>query len=91
MRVSFLEPPAGRFRGEESFAGRHTEIAECIAMSVELSEVERLRERLRKMIDGELVQFRDAARMLCGGKNPQKAFVVRLEKSRAEWRRRHPK
>jgi len=34
-------------------------------MSVELSEVERLRERLRMMPGGELLQFCDAARILC--------------------------
>jgi hypothetical protein len=60
-------------------------------MSVELSEVERLRERLRMMPDAELLQFCDAARILCAAKNPQKAFQVQLREARAEWMRRHPK
>jgi len=60
-------------------------------MSVELSEVERLRERLRIMPDAELIQFCDAARVLCEAKNPQKAFEFQLKEARAEWRRRHPK
>jgi hypothetical protein len=60
-------------------------------MSVALSEVERLRQRLRMMPDAELVQFCDAARILCAGKNPRKAFEVQLKEARAEWLRRHNK
>jgi len=60
-------------------------------MSGGLSEVERLRERLRMMPDSELLQFCDAARILCAAKNPQKAFEFQLKEARAEWRRRHPK
>jgi hypothetical protein len=57
-------------------------------MSVVLSEVERLRERLRMMPDGELLQFRDAARIVCGAEDLQKTFEVQLKEARAEWRRR---
>jgi len=53
--------------------------------------VERLRQRLRMMPDAELVQFCDAARILCAGKNPRKAFEVQLKEARAEWLRRHNK
>jgi hypothetical protein len=60
-------------------------------MSVELSEIDSLRERLRKWTDAELVQFLDAVGMLCSDKNPQRAFEVQLKEARAEWRRRHPK
>ena len=59
-------------------------------MSGALSEVERLRERLRMMPDGELFQFCDAARIACEAKNPQKAFAIQLKEARAELRRRHP-
>jgi hypothetical protein len=60
-------------------------------MSVELSEVERLRQRLQMMSDAELLQYYDAARIVCSAKNPQKAFQVQLREARAEWLRRHPK
>ena len=60
-------------------------------MSVELSEVERLRQRLQMMSDAELLQYYDAARIVWSAKNPQKAFQVQLREARAEWLRRHPK
>ena len=61
-------------------------------MSVELSEVERLRKRLSRMTDAELLRFVDAARMLCEGKkHPSKAHTVQLTEALAEWLRRHPK
>jgi hypothetical protein len=60
-------------------------------MSVELSEVERLRKRLGMMPDAELLQYCDAARIVCAAKNPRKAFEVQLKEARAEWLRRHPK
>jgi hypothetical protein len=60
-------------------------------MPVELSEVERLRQRLQMMSDAELLQYYDAARIVCAAKNPQKAFQVQLREARAELLRRHPK
>ena len=54
------------------------------------SELERLRKRLSRMTDAELLQFGDAARMLCEGKNPSKSYTVQLNEARAEWRRRRP-
>ena len=57
-------------------------------------DIEKLRERLRKMSDKELREFGTAARHMVSpkanmGKPPLPAFVVQLEEARAEWRRRH--
>ena len=59
-------------------------------------DIEKLRERLRKMTDAQLLEFGRAARQLCSpeanfGKPPREVFVIQLEEARAEWRRRHPK
>jgi hypothetical protein len=56
-------------------------------------EIEKLRERLRKMTDEELLKFGKAARYMVSpranmGKPPLPAFVLQLEEARAEWRRR---
>jgi hypothetical protein len=55
------------------------------------SEVERLRKRLSRMTDAELLRFVDAARVLCEGKNPSKSYTVQLKEARAEWVRRQQK
>ena len=60
-------------------------------MSNEVSEVERLRQRLRTMPDSELLQFCDAARIVCATKHSRKALDVQLKEAHAEWLRRHPK
>jgi hypothetical protein len=59
-------------------------------------DIEKLRERLQKMTDAQLLEFGRAARRLCGpeatfGKPPREVFVTQLKEARAEWRRRHPK
>jgi len=53
---------------------------------INLSELEQLRERLRKMIDKQLVQFGKAARFMCRDKEPRQVFVIQLEEARGEWR-----
>jgi hypothetical protein len=56
--------------------------------------LQRLRERLRKMSDEELIKFGKAVRSLCypprvsPTPNP---FLEQLEMAREEWRRRHPR
>jgi hypothetical protein len=53
-------------------------------------DVEKLRERLLKMRDEELIQFIDAARHTCSTKNPPETFTLQLWEARAEWLRRQP-
>jgi hypothetical protein len=65
-------------------------------IQIESFDIEKLRERLRKMSDAQLLEFGRAARQLCSpeanfGKPPREVFVIQLEEARAEWRRRHPK
>jgi len=52
-------------------------------------DLQRLRDRLQKMTDQQLLKFGRAARALEHSDNP--AFKVQLEEAREEWRRRHPK
>ena len=59
-------------------------------------DIERLRERLRKMSDQELIQFGKDVRYLCSpeanfGKPPLEVWTMQLRDGREEWRRRHPK
>jgi hypothetical protein len=54
-------------------------------------ELERLRTRLRKMTDAQLVSFGKAARSLCRDPKCPEVFKRQLEEARAEYRRRHPK
>ena len=59
-------------------------------------DIEKLRERLRKMSDAQLLEFGRAGRQLCSpeanfGKPPREVFVIQLQEARAEWARRHPK
>jgi len=57
-------------------------------------DIERIRERLRKMSDLELRQYGRAARDLPNPKKnfgpPNPSFQVQMDEARAEWRRRHP-
>ena len=58
--------------------------------------VDDLRARLRKMSDGKLHEFGEAARYMVSpkanlGKPPLPVYVLQLEETVAEWRRRHPK
>ena len=58
-------------------------------------DVERIRERLRKMSDHELRKFGRSARDMADPKKnfgaPNPAFKIQLDEARAERRRRHPK
>jgi hypothetical protein len=56
-------------------------------------DLEQLRTRLRKMTDAELRRFGKAAKFMCSpganlGTPPRECFVIQLEETRAEWRRR---
>lgn len=63
-----------------------------MSIAIESSdELEKLRERLRKMPDDELLSFGKAARSLCRDPRCPDTFKRQLEEARAEWRRRHPK
>ena len=62
-----------------------------IAFESEDVQLQKLRERLRKMPDNELVQFGKAARSLCRNRDCPDTFKRQLEEARAEWRRRHPR
>jgi hypothetical protein len=57
-------------------------------------DVERVRERLRKMSDHELRKFGRSARGMADPKKnvgtPNPAFQIQLDEARAELRRRHP-
>jgi hypothetical protein len=63
-------------------------------IQTEPEDVERIRERLRKMSDLELRQYGRAARDLSNPKKnfgpPNPSFQIQLDEARAEWRRRHP-
>ena len=52
-------------------------------------DLQRLRDRLQKMTDQQLLKFEKASRALENSDNP--AFKAQLEEAREEWRRRHPK
>jgi hypothetical protein len=63
-------------------------------IQTEPEDIERIRERLRKMSDIELRKYGRAARDLADPKKnlgkPNPSFQVQLDEARAEWRRRHP-
>jgi hypothetical protein len=59
-------------------------------------DIEKERERLRKLSDEELMREGRAARYLCSPKAnfrkpPRDIFVIGLRECKAEWRRRYPK
>jgi hypothetical protein len=61
-------------------------------IQTEPEDVERIRERLRKMSDLELREYgRDAARLADPRKNrnPNPSFQIQLDEARAEWEKRH--
>jgi hypothetical protein len=56
-------------------------------------DLEALRERLRRMIDRELLRFGKSARYMSSpeanlGKEPRQAFVIQLREAVEEWRLR---
>lgn len=63
-------------------------------IQTEPEEIEKIRERLRKMSDLEQRQYGRAARDLADPKKnlgkPNPSFQVQLDEARAEWRGRHP-
>ena len=67
-------------------------------MAVGFSEfdIEKERERLRKMSDEELIREGRSARYMCSpstnfGKAPRDVYVIALRLVKEEYRRRHPK
>jgi hypothetical protein len=62
-----------------------------MSITLHSTNVENLRERLRKMSDKDLIQYGKAARSLCRDPRGYAEFKVQLDEARAEWRRRHPK
>jgi hypothetical protein len=59
-------------------------------------DLDRLRERLRRMTDKELSTYGQAAKYMCSPhvslkRPPRKAFLIQLKEAAAEWRRRHPR
>jgi hypothetical protein len=64
-------------------------------IQIEPDDIERIRERIRKMSDAELRKYGRAARDLADSKKnygpPNPSFKIQLDEARAEWRRRHLK
>jgi hypothetical protein len=59
-------------------------------------DIDKLRARLRKMSDEQLIEFGKNVRYLCGskanfGKPASAVWLIQLQEGQAEWRRRHPK
>jgi hypothetical protein len=62
-------------------------------IQIEPDDIERIRERIRKMSDAELRKYGRAARDLSDprkNRNPNPSFKIQLDEARAEWKRRHP-
>jgi hypothetical protein len=64
-----------------------------IAFESEETQLQKLRDRLRRMSDEELIKF---AKIVRGLSEPRVSVTpgswkAQLEEARAEWRRRHPK
>jgi hypothetical protein len=58
-------------------------------IQIESFDIEKLRERLRKMSDAQLLEFGRAGRQLCSpeanfDKPPREVFVIQLKEARAE-------
>jgi hypothetical protein len=62
-----------------------------MTISFQQEDMERLRQRLRKMSEEELTDFGLAAKFMCHDKKPREVFVTQLYEARQEWRRRHSK
>jgi hypothetical protein len=65
-----------------------------VAVGFDKFDVDKARERLRKLSDRELI--REAARYMCSPatnfrRPPQDEFVIGLRLCKEEWRRRYPK
>ena len=62
-------------------------------MFIDQSEfnVEKLRERLRRMSNQELIRFGRAARSQFKSEPGREVFILQLQEAQAEWRRRNPK
>jgi hypothetical protein len=66
------------------------------AIGTQNDDLEKHRERLRKMTDKQLLEYGRACRHMCTpeanlGKPPQESSVIHLREARAEWERRHAK
>jgi hypothetical protein len=67
-----------------------------VAVGFDRFDVDRERERLRKLSNAELIRAGKAARYICSptanfGKPPLDVYIVGLRLCKEEWRRRHPK
>jgi hypothetical protein len=62
-----------------------------IAFESDEGRVLKLRERLCRMTDAELLRFGKAGQSLCRDRRNREQFEWQLIEARAEWRRRHPK
>jgi hypothetical protein len=65
-------------------------------ISTQDDDLERHRERMRKMTDKQLLEYGRACRYMCApeanlGKPPQESSVIHLREARAEWKRRYAK
>jgi|SRR5450432_2702317 hypothetical protein len=68
----------------------------AIFQMVEKSDIEKLRQSLRKMSDPELLRFGMVSKYKCSletnlDRRPQESFVMHLKEAREEWKRRYPK
>ena len=61
----------------------------------EPDDIERIRQRILKMSDIDLLRYGQAARYMSDPRNnhgrPNPSFQVQLDEARCEWRKRHPK
>ncbi len=55
-----------------------------------LIDVEKLRARLQEMSDSALLEFGQAAKVLCRRGNTNPNFPLQLKEAQTEWQRRHP-
>jgi hypothetical protein len=63
-----------------------------MSMEIERFDVERYRERLRKMTDQQLLMHGQACNFMADAdKRPGSPYPIQLQEARAEWKRRHPK
>ena len=66
------------------------------AIGTQNDDLEKHRERLRKITDKQLLEYGRACRHMCTpeanlGKPPQESSVIHLREARSEWGRRHAK
>jgi hypothetical protein len=64
-------------------------------IQMEKEDLGRIRERIHRMSDSELLRYGQAARYMADPRNnagePNPSFQVQLDEARLEWRRRHSK